>query len=77
MCQLYAECALEAGVGFVNCTPDIIGRNENFVNAFKEKGFRSWATILLARLDRVFCNEKFCNCLQEEELILLKPIKLM
>ncbi|MFS8184744.1 hypothetical protein ACMG4P_24745 [Pseudovibrio denitrificans] len=34
----YAKCALEAGVGLVNCTPEVIARNENTLKAFEDAG---------------------------------------
>lgn len=34
----YAECALEAGVGFVNCTPEIVGRNPDLRTRFADAG---------------------------------------
>jgi myo-inositol-1-phosphate synthase len=36
--NFYSECSLEAGVAFVNCTPDIVGRNETLINAYRERG---------------------------------------
>lgn len=34
----YAECALEAGVGFVNCTPEIVARNPEMLRRFDCRG---------------------------------------
>lgn len=34
----YAECALEAGVGFVNCTPEIVARSPEMMRRFEELG---------------------------------------
>lgn len=34
----YAQCCLEAGVGFVNCTPEIVARNPEVLAAFEAAG---------------------------------------
>ncbi|WFU25158.1 inositol-3-phosphate synthase [Bradyrhizobium sp. CB1717] len=34
----YAECALEAGVSFVNCTPEAVARNPEHLQRFEERG---------------------------------------
>ena len=36
--EAYAECALQAGVGFVNCTPEAVGRNSDLLARFSRKG---------------------------------------
>lgn len=36
--EFYAQCALNAGVAFVNCTPERIARNPAFLNQFIERG---------------------------------------
>jgi myo-inositol-1-phosphate synthase len=36
--EFYAECALEAGVAFVNCIPVFIGSDEAWANRFEEAG---------------------------------------
>jgi len=35
--QFYVECALEAGIGFINCIPVFIASNPDWANKFKEK----------------------------------------
>lgn len=37
--RFYAECALEAGVGFINCIPVFIGSDEEWVRKFEKKMF--------------------------------------
>ena len=32
--EAYAQCALDAGIGFVNCTPDVVARNPGIYGAF-------------------------------------------
>jgi myo-inositol-1-phosphate synthase len=34
----YKDCALDAGVGLVNCTPEVIARNPETLVAFQQKG---------------------------------------
>lgn len=34
----YAQCALEAGVGFVNCTPEHAARNADLLGSFEARG---------------------------------------
>lgn len=34
----YVECALEAGVSFVNCTPETVARNPEHLRRFEERG---------------------------------------
>ena len=36
--MFYANCCLEAGVGFINCVPVFIASNPEFEKKFKEKG---------------------------------------
>jgi myo-inositol-1-phosphate synthase len=36
--EFYAECALEAGVAFVNCMPVFIGSDESWAKRFEEAG---------------------------------------
>ncbi len=36
--RFYAECALEAGVGFINAIPEFICSDKEWINKFKEKG---------------------------------------
>jgi myo-inositol-1-phosphate synthase len=36
--EFYAECALEAGVAFVNCIPVFIGSDESWAKRFEEAG---------------------------------------
>ncbi|HSQ41636.1 MAG TPA: inositol-3-phosphate synthase [Fibrobacteraceae bacterium] len=36
--RFYAECALEAGVGFINCMPVFIASDETWAKRFLEKG---------------------------------------
>jgi len=36
--KFYAECCLEAGIGFINCMPVFIASNEEWSKRFKEKG---------------------------------------
>jgi len=36
--RFYAECALEAGLGFINCMPTMIANDTAIVKAFEEKG---------------------------------------
>lgn len=36
--EFYAECAIEAGVGFINCMPVFIASNPVWVKKFREKG---------------------------------------
>ena len=36
--RFYAECALEAGCGFINCIPVFIASNPDWANRFKAKG---------------------------------------
>lgn len=33
----YAKCALDAGVGFVNCTPEVVARNIEIMNEFDRR----------------------------------------
>jgi myo-inositol-1-phosphate synthase len=34
----YAECALEAGVSLVNCTPETVARNPQYLRRFEQRG---------------------------------------
>lgn len=36
--KYYAECALEAGVGFINCMPVFIASDPEWIEKFREKG---------------------------------------
>lgn len=36
--RFYAECALEAGAGFINTIPEFICSNKEWISKFKEKG---------------------------------------
>ena len=36
--EFYAECALEAGVGFINCMPVFIASNPEWIEKFRKKG---------------------------------------
>lgn len=36
--HFYAECALEAGTGFINCMPVFIASDEAWIQRFREKG---------------------------------------
>jgi myo-inositol-1-phosphate synthase len=36
--EFYAECALEAGLGFVNCMPVFICSHESWIKKFEERG---------------------------------------
>lgn len=36
--RFYAECALEAGVGFINAIPEFICSDKEWISKFKEKG---------------------------------------
>jgi len=36
--RFYAECALEAGLGFINCMPTMIANDPAIAKAFEEKG---------------------------------------
>lgn len=35
--EYYAECAIDAGCGFINCIPVFVVSNQNFADKFKEK----------------------------------------
>lgn len=61
--EFYAECALEAGIGFVNCIPVFIASNDEWISKFKSKGLpcigddiksQLGATILHRELMRLF-----------------------
>jgi len=36
--RFYADCALEAGLGFINCMPTMIANNPDYVRKFEDKG---------------------------------------
>lgn len=36
--HFYAECALEAGIGFINCMPVFIASDEAWIQRFRDKG---------------------------------------
>jgi len=63
--RFYAEQALEAGVGFVNCIPVFIAKNKEWAERFREKGLpiigddiksQVGATIVHRMLAKLFCD---------------------
>ena len=62
--NFYAQCALEAKVAFINCTPDIVGRNPELLSAYEK------ASIPLVGDD--LASQIGSSILQREILSLLK-----
>ena len=44
--RFYAECALEANVGFINAIPEFICSDESWVKKFKDKNLNLFKTLL-------------------------------
>ncbi len=67
--EFYAECALEAGCGFINCMPVFICSDEKWISRFKEKGIpclgddikaQIGATIVHRTLTKL-CSDRGCK----------------
>lgn len=64
----YAECALEAGVGFVNCTPETVARNKVLADRFAAKGLSVIGDDLASHMGTSMLHRAILNLLLDRGL---------
>lgn len=72
----YAQCCLEAGVGFVNCTPELVARNPEFLAAFESKGLSLVGDDLASHLGTSIVHRSLLRTITERGLTLRSSYQL-
>lgn len=72
----YAQCCLEAGVGFVNCTPEIVARNSEVLAAFEAAGVSLIGDDLASHLGTSIVHRSLLRLLSERGLTLSSSYQL-
>ncbi|MBV8549529.1 MAG: myo-inositol-1-phosphate synthase [Alphaproteobacteria bacterium] len=72
----YSQCCLDAGVGFVNCTPEIVARNPEILSAFETAGLSLIGDDLASHLGTSIVHQSLLRLLSERGLTLLSSYQL-
>ena len=64
----YAECALEAGTGFVNCTPEVVARSDRYIKEFQKRGLSIIGDDLASHMGTSTIHRSLLNLLIERGL---------
>jgi myo-inositol-1-phosphate synthase len=72
----YAQCCLDAGVGFVNCTPEIVARNPKTLGAFEAAGIPLIGDDLASHLGTSIVHRSLLRLLSERGLTLRSSYQL-
>lgn len=72
----YAECCLEASVGFVNCTPEVVARNPKVLAAFEAAGVALIGDDLASHLGTSIVHRSLLRLLSERGLTLSNSYQL-
>jgi len=72
----YAQCCLDAGVGFVNCTPEIVARNPELLAAFEAAGLSLIGDDLASHLGTSVVHQSILRLLSERGLTLRSSYQL-
>jgi myo-inositol-1-phosphate synthase len=72
----YAQCCLEAGVGFVNCTPEIVARNPEILAAFEAAGLSLIGDDLASHLGTSVVHRSLLRTISERGLTLKSSYQL-
>jgi len=72
----YAQCCLEAGVGFVNCTPEIVARNSEVLAAFVTAGLSLIGDDLASHLGTSVVHRSLLRTISERGLTLRSSYQL-
>jgi myo-inositol-1-phosphate synthase len=72
----YARCCLEAGVGFVNCTPEIVARNPEMLAAFEAANVPLIGDDLASHLGTSIVHRSLLRLLSERGLTLRSSYQL-
>lgn len=74
--EAYARCSLEAGVGFVNCTPEIVARDPDMLAAFEAASTPLIGDDLASHLGTSIVHRALLNLLNERGLTLRSSYQL-
>jgi myo-inositol-1-phosphate synthase len=74
--EAYAQCSLEAGVAFVNCTPEIVARNPETMAAFEAAGVPLIGDDLASHLGTSIVHRTLLRLLSERGLTLRSSYQL-
>jgi myo-inositol-1-phosphate synthase len=72
----YARCCLEAGVGFVNCTPEVVARNPEVLAAFEAAGLSLIGDDLASHLGTSVVHRSLLRTISERGLTLRSSYQL-
>jgi myo-inositol-1-phosphate synthase len=74
--EAYAHCCLEAGVGFVNCTPEVVAQNPEILAAFEAASVPLIGDDLASHLGTSIVHRAILRLLSERGLTLLSSYQL-
>lgn len=74
--KFYADCALEAGIAFINCVPIFIVSDPEYEQKFKEKGLPCIGDDIKAQIGATITHRTLANLFKDRGVILDKTYQL-